>query len=91
LDFKKPKKRCILLEHRCRHAIYEIARSEKSSIPIPKWKGRVRKQSKTGFHEMAMLAFSNPILLRCVRTRDAMGDAKALEVPMQLMILATPI
>jgi hypothetical protein len=91
LDFKESKERCILLEHRCRHAINEITGGEKGFIPIPKWKRGVCKQRKAGFHQMAMLAFSNPILLRCVRTRDAMGDAKTLEVAVQLMILATPI
>jgi hypothetical protein len=80
-----------LLKHRCRHAINEITSGEKSFIPVPKRKGRVGKQSKSGFHQMTMLAFSNPVLLRCVRTRNAMGDAKALEVAVQLMILATPI
>jgi hypothetical protein len=40
---------------------------------------------------MTMLALGHPILLRGMRTRDAMRDAGALKISMQLMVLTTPI
>ena len=38
-----------------------------------------------------MLALGHPVLLRGMGTRDAMRDAGALKIAMQLVVLTTPI
>jgi hypothetical protein len=47
---KKTKKRCFLINDRCRHTVDKIARREKGLIPIMKGKGRVCEKSKTCFY-----------------------------------------
>jgi hypothetical protein len=68
MDSEEAMHRCVLLENWCRHAVNKITRGKKSFIPVAQWQGGVSKESKASFNEMAMLAFSNGILLGGVRT-----------------------
>jgi hypothetical protein len=49
------------------------------------------QKSQACFDKMAMLAFSNAVLLGGMRTRHPMRDTDALKIAMQPMILTTPI
>jgi hypothetical protein len=73
---------CVLLENRCRHAVNKITRGKESFILIAQWQGGVSKESKASFNEMAMLAFSNAVLLGGVRTGHMVRNAHALEIAM---------
>ena len=81
----------VLLQDRSGHTVYEVAGGQEGFIPITEWERGVRQEGKTCFYQVAMLAFGNTVLLRVVRTRNAMRDACALEIAMQPMILATPV
>jgi hypothetical protein len=83
--------RCVLLENRCGHAVNKITHGKKSFIPVAQWQGGVSKESKACFNKMAVLVFSNAILLRGVRIGHMVRDARALKIAMQLMIFTTPI
>jgi hypothetical protein len=49
------------------------------------------EKSKTSLDQVTVFALGNPVLLRSMRTRNAMRNTSALKVAMQLMILTTPI
>jgi hypothetical protein len=49
----------------------------------------VSKDSKASLNEMAMLAFSNAVLLGGVRTGHTVRNARALKIAMPLMIFTT--
>jgi hypothetical protein len=51
----------------------------------------VSKESKASFNEMAMLAFSNAVLLGGVRIGHTVRNARALKIAMQLMVFTTPV
>jgi hypothetical protein len=82
---------CVLVKHRCRHTINEIARREKRLIPKPQRQRGMSEKSKTSLDQVTVFALGNPVLLRSMRIRNALRNTSALKVAMQLMILTTPI
>jgi hypothetical protein len=91
MDSEEAMHRCVLLENRCPHTVNKITRGKKSFIPVAQWQGGVSNESKVSFNEMAMLAFSNAVLLGGVRTGHTVRNARALKIAMQLMIFTTPV
>jgi hypothetical protein len=91
MDSKEAMHQRVVLENRCRHAVNKITRGKKSFIPVSQWQGGVSKESKASFNEMAMLAFSNAVLLRGVRIGHTLRNARALKIAMQLMIFTTTV
>jgi hypothetical protein len=51
----------------------------------------VSEQGKARLYEVAVLTFRNTILLGRMRAGHTVGDARALKIPMELVILAPPV
>jgi hypothetical protein len=91
LNMEKMMHRCVFVENRHGHAVYEITRSEETSIPIAQGQGGVRKKNNTGLNNVVVLAFSNVVLLGGVRIGHTMRYTRALKIAMQLVVFTTPV
>jgi len=70
----------VLVENRSGQTIDEVASSEKRFIPKPQKKRRLGKEGQPCFNKVTMLSFSNPILLRRMRTRHPMRYTNTLKI-----------
>jgi hypothetical protein len=74
-----------------RETIDEIDRCKKSFVPKLERHGSIRKKRETNLDNMSMFTLSGAILLMCMRTRNKVSDANALEKRIEFLILTTPI
>jgi hypothetical protein len=85
-DLKESLSRRLHVDDFTRKEIYEKRGSEEGFIPIFKWHRCICKKSKSNLHNVTMLAFSRPILLVSMWTRDMMRDTTFLKESMEFFI-----
>jgi hypothetical protein len=83
--------RCLRLNDLARETIDEIDRREKSLIPKLEGHGSIGKERETNLNNVSMFTLSRSILLMCMRARDKMSNANALEKGIEFLILTPPI
>lgn len=80
-----------MVDNWARHPVNEVTSSEKSFIPKMQWERRMGEECKACLNKMAVFTLRNPILLRCMRARNTMGNANTLEIFVETMIFPSPV